>query len=34
MFLVPAETPGIKILRNLAHFGEPEDAGTEALHRL
>jgi acyl-CoA dehydrogenase len=31
MFLVPAETPGIKILRNLAHFGEPEDVGTEAL---
>ncbi|HEY1698155.1 MAG TPA: acyl-CoA dehydrogenase family protein [Trebonia sp.] len=31
MFLVPAGTPGIKILRNLAHFGEPEDAGTEAL---
>jgi acyl-CoA dehydrogenase len=31
MFLVPAETPGITILRNLAHWGEPEDAGTEAL---
>jgi len=31
MFLVPAQTPGINILRNLAHFGEPEDAGTEAL---
>jgi acyl-CoA dehydrogenase len=31
MFLVPAQTPGIKILRNLAHLGEPEDAGTEAL---
>lgn len=31
MLLVPADTPGIKILRNLAHFGEPEDAGTEAL---
>ena len=30
MFLVPAETPGINILRNLAHWGEPEDAGTEA----
>src|ERR1700726_2406475 len=30
MFLVPAETPGIKILRNLAHWGEPQDAGTEA----
>ncbi len=31
MFLVPAEAPGINILRNLAHWGEPEDAGTEAL---
>jgi acyl-CoA dehydrogenase len=31
MFLVPAETKGITILRNLAHWGEPEDAGTEAL---
>jgi acyl-CoA dehydrogenase len=31
MFLVPAGTPGITILRNLAHLGEPEDAGTEAL---
>jgi acyl-CoA dehydrogenase len=31
MFLVPAQTPGINILRNLAHLGEPEDAGTEAL---
>ncbi|HET6187938.1 MAG TPA: acyl-CoA dehydrogenase family protein, partial [Trebonia sp.] len=31
MFLVPAETPGITIERNLAHWGEPEDAGTEAL---
>jgi acyl-CoA dehydrogenase len=31
MFLVPAETPGIEIVRNLAHLGEPEDAGTEAL---
>jgi len=31
MFLVPADTPGIEIVRNLAHFGEPEDHGTEAL---
>jgi acyl-CoA dehydrogenase len=31
MFLVPAEAKGITILRNLAHWGEPEDAGTEAL---
>src|SRR6201995_850892 len=31
LFLVPAETPGITIERNLAHWGEPEDAGTEAL---
>jgi acyl-CoA dehydrogenase len=31
MFLVPADTPGIRILRNFAHLGEPEDAGTEAL---
>jgi acyl-CoA dehydrogenase len=31
MFLVPAETPGITIVRNMAHWGEPEDAGTEAL---
>src|SRR6202012_5116984 len=31
MFLVPAEAQGITILRNLAHWGEPEDAGTEAL---
>jgi acyl-CoA dehydrogenase len=30
MFLVPAETPGITILRNHAHWSEPEDAGTEA----
>jgi acyl-CoA dehydrogenase len=33
MFLVPAETPGIEIVRNLAHFGEPADDGTEALIR-
>jgi len=31
MFLVPAQTPGVNILRNLAHLGQPEDAGTEAL---
>jgi acyl-CoA dehydrogenase len=31
MFLVPAETPGIVIDRNLAHLGEPEDDGSEAL---
>lgn len=28
---MPAETPGITILRNMAHLGESEDAGTEAL---
>jgi acyl-CoA dehydrogenase len=33
MFLVPAETPGIEIERNLAHLGEPADDGTEALIR-
>jgi acyl-CoA dehydrogenase len=33
MFLVPAQTPGIEIVRNFAHLGEPEDAGTEALIR-
>ncbi|HEY3716213.1 MAG TPA: acyl-CoA dehydrogenase family protein [Jatrophihabitantaceae bacterium] len=33
MFLVPAETPGIEIVRNLAHFGEPADDGSEALIR-
>jgi acyl-CoA dehydrogenase len=31
MFLVPADTPGIEIVRNLAHLGEPEDDGSEAL---
>ena len=31
MFLVPADTPGIVIDRNLAHFGEPEHDGSEAL---
>jgi len=31
MFLVPAETPGIVIDRHLAHLGEPEDRGSEAL---
>ena len=31
MFLVPADTPGIEIVRNLAHQGEPEDEGSEAL---
>jgi len=33
MFLVPADTPGINIRRNLAHWSEPEDEGTEALIR-
>jgi acyl-CoA dehydrogenase len=31
MFLVPADTPGIEIERNLAHLGEREDDGSEAL---
>ncbi|MCP9965044.1 acyl-CoA dehydrogenase family protein [Actinomadura madurae] len=31
MFLVPAETPGIDIERNLAHAGEQPDDGAEAL---
>jgi acyl-CoA dehydrogenase len=31
MFLVPADTPGIVIDRNLAHLTEPEDDGSEAL---
>lgn len=31
MFLVDADTPGIEIVRNLAHLGEPEDDGSEAL---
>jgi len=30
MFLVPAETPGIEIVRNLAVWGEPEEEGSEA----
>jgi acyl-CoA dehydrogenase len=33
MFLVPADTPGIEIERNLAHLGEPPDDGSEALIR-
>lgn len=31
MFLVPAETPGIEIERNLAHLGEAPDDGSEGL---
>jgi len=31
MLLVPADTPGIVIDRNLSHMGEPEDRGSEAL---
>jgi acyl-CoA dehydrogenase len=31
MFLVPADTPGIEIERNLAHLGEQPDDGSEAL---
>jgi len=33
MFLVPADTPGIEIERNLAHLGEQPDNGSEALIR-
>jgi acyl-CoA dehydrogenase len=33
MFLVPAETPGIEIVRNLAYLGEPVDDGTEGYVR-
>jgi acyl-CoA dehydrogenase len=33
MFLVPTDTPGIEILRNLATFGEPEEEGSHALIR-
>jgi acyl-CoA dehydrogenase len=33
MFLVPADTPGIEIERNLAHLGEQPDDGSEALIR-
>ena len=33
MFLVPADTPGIEIERNLAHLGEPLDDGSEGLVR-
>ena len=33
MFLVPADTPGIEIERNLAHLGELPDDGSEALIR-
>jgi acyl-CoA dehydrogenase len=33
MFLVPAGTPGIEIVRNLAHLGEAPDDGSEALIR-
>src|ERR1700712_1287576 len=31
MFLVDADAPGIEIVRNLAHLGEPEDDGSVAL---
>jgi acyl-CoA dehydrogenase len=31
MFLVPADTPGINIVRNVAHIGESEDEGSHAL---
>jgi acyl-CoA dehydrogenase len=30
MFLVPADTPGIEILRNMATFGEAEEEGSHA----
>lgn len=30
MFLVPAETPGIEIVRNFALYGEPAEEGSEA----
>jgi acyl-CoA dehydrogenase len=33
MFLVPADTPGIEVVRNLACFGTPEEEGAEALVR-
>jgi len=33
MFMVPADTPGIEIERNLSHIGEPEDDGSEGLVR-
>jgi acyl-CoA dehydrogenase len=33
MFLVPADTPGIEILRNLATYGEPDEEGSHALIR-
>ena len=31
MFLVPADTPGIEIVRNTGLWGEPEEQGTHAL---
>ncbi|SDH70377.1 acyl-CoA dehydrogenase family protein [Pseudonocardia oroxyli] len=33
MFLVPANTPGVQIVRNLALFGEPDEEGSHALVR-
>ncbi|MGV9675922.1 acyl-CoA dehydrogenase family protein [Nocardia sp. NPDC003482] len=31
MFLVPADTPGVRIVRNVGLYGEPLDEGTHAL---
>ncbi|MFV8163262.1 acyl-CoA dehydrogenase family protein [Mycobacterium sp. 134] len=31
MFLVPADTPGVKIVRNVGLYGEPDNAGSHAL---
>ena len=34
MFIVPAETPGIVIKRNVAGMNDAEDEGTQAYIRL
>ena len=34
MFIVPAETPGVNIIRNTGIGSEPEDEGSHALHAL
>ena len=33
MFIVPAETPGVEILRNVGVYGHPEDKGTHSYIR-
>jgi len=33
MFLVPTDTPGVEIVRNVGLYGEPNNAGLHALVR-